>query len=268
MEPNSLFRREVLEKANARIEGRLILVLPISIWVSSLLLLVTLAFFASFAMTAEFGRKIELRGWLEWSKGLVFVGVQTKSAVLGANVAEGDWVYEGQAVAWTDAGGIGGSVNNAETRSLISSPIAGQILASKAQKGAVIDPGETLFVIAPEGGKIQARLLAPSNSIGALKAGQEIEVSLDAFPSDKFGTLSARIISVSRVPFNERQLRAPASFKGTNYVVDAELDPTRLLAFSDQSLLKNGMELSATIVMDRRTLMDWILGPISEASEH
>ncbi len=247
MEPNSLFRREVLEKANARIEGRLILVLPISIWVSSLLLLVTLAFFASFAMTAEFGRKIELRGWLEWSKGLVFVGVQTKSAVLGANVAEGDWVYEGQAVAWTDEGGIGGSVNNAETRSLISSPIAGQI---------------------PEGGKIQARLLAPSNSIGALKAGQEIEVSLDAFPSDKFGTLSARIISVSRVPFNERQLRAPASFKGTNYVVDAELDPTRLLAFSDQSLLKNGMELSATIVLDRRTLMDWILGPISEASEH
>jgi membrane fusion protein len=118
-------------------------------------------------------------------------------------------------------------------------------------------------VLIPEGGRLEAELLAPSRSIGFIKPGQEVRISLQAFPYQRFGTLSGRVRSVSAT------VLAPAevAIQGLNiqeptFRIRVSLSRDAMTAYGESIPLQPGMLVSADVVFDRRSLLQWLFDPI------
>ncbi|MGE0700198.1 MAG: HlyD family secretion protein, partial [Hyphomicrobiaceae bacterium] len=79
----------------------------------------------------------------------------------------------------------------------VVAPITGRIAALPVSTGQTIAGGTTVAVMIPMGSHLESDLLAPSRSIGFMKPGQEVKISLQAFPFQRFGTVSGTIRTVS-----------------------------------------------------------------------
>jgi membrane fusion protein len=178
---------------------------------------------------------------------------------------EGDWVREGQTLAWADASRLGGAVNSTSSGTLITAPISGRILTSNAENGMVTNADTNLFTIAPDGGKLNARLLVPSRAVGFLKIDQEVKLAIDAYPYQRFGTTSARVSRISGSTVLPGQVDVPFGFQEASYLVDAKLQSDWIVAYGKKVNVANGMQFTADIVIDRRNLLQWLLDPLYAA---
>jgi membrane fusion protein len=141
----------------------------------------------------------------------------------------------------------------------ITAPVQGTVAALLARPGQPAVPERPLLVIMPSAARAEVELDVPSNAAGFLEPGQEVRLAVDAFPYQRFGTVLARIVSVSSVT-----IPRPDS-SGTIvpvYLVRARLDRPFVTAFGRRQPLLPGMTLSARIVTDRRTLVQWLFEPL------
>jgi membrane fusion protein len=83
-----------------------------------------------------------------------------------------------------------------------------------------------------------------------------VNLRYDAFPYQKFGAQRARLVEIaeSAVPV---QAGAPPLFRAL-----AALERQDVLAFGTPQTLRPGMALSADIVVDERSLLEWLLEPL------
>jgi membrane fusion protein (multidrug efflux system) len=59
--------------------------------------------------------------------------------------------------------------------------------------GAVVEKGQRLAVVVPEGDPRVVACFAPGKALGRVRAGQRAAVRLTGFPSMQFGSLEARV---------------------------------------------------------------------------
>jgi membrane fusion protein len=118
-------------------------------------------------------------------------------------------------------------------------------------------------VITPLDGKLEAELLAPSRAIGFVTPGQEVRLQLQAFPHQRFGlergtvrTISATVLAPSEVSIPGLDIREPV------FRVRVSLDRDYVEAYGARIPMQAGMLLSADIVFDRRSLVEWLFDPI------
>ena len=78
----------------------------------------------------------------------------------------------------------------------LTAPIAGTVSAVSGRIGASV-ADTRIMTIVPENAVLRAELSVPSQAIGFVTAGQKVRLAIDAFPYQKFGTVEARVISVS-----------------------------------------------------------------------
>jgi len=145
----------------------------------------------------------------------------------------------------------------------VTAPVGGRIAALPVTVGQSIGTGGTVAVIIPEGGKLEAELLAPSRSIGFVKAGQEVALSLQAFPYQRFGTVPGTIRSVSSTVLGP----AEVGFQGLKvdepvFRIRVTLSREVMQAYGQVIPMQPGMLVSAEIVFDRRSLLGWLFDPI------
>lgn len=260
-----LFRPEAVRRATRRLEGNVILAVPIQFRLSGLVLAVAVLAGVVFASQATYARKEVVRGWVAWSSGLANVRAPANTVITLVAAQEGDWVREGQTLAWADASRLGGVIRQAGSGALITAPVTGQLIVAEAREGQVVDANSVLFVVAPEGGRLQARMLVPSRAVGFLRSGQEVRLQIDAFPFQRFGSAQARITDVSGAAMLPGQVDVPIQFAEASYLVDAELLATTLEAYGQPVQIENGMQFSADIVIDQRSLIEWLLDPLYAA---
>jgi membrane fusion protein len=129
--------------------------------------------------------------------------------------------------------------------------------------GQPIVAGGTIAVVVPVGGKLEAELLAPSRAIGFIQPGQDVEISLQAFPYQRFGTIrgtirtvSSTVISPTEVGFQGLRIDEPV------FRIRVSLVRESMLAYGQAIPLQPGMLASAEIVFDRRNLLRWLFDPI------
>ncbi|MCZ8283083.1 MAG: HlyD family efflux transporter periplasmic adaptor subunit [Aquidulcibacter sp.] len=270
MNPKSPFREEALNNAGNRIEGKVILVTPIS--TTALLLLLALIFVSGgfFAVTATFSKKEVVRGWLAWSSGTVLLRAPANTVITVIAVEEGDWVQEGQMLAWADStrqGGTAVSQSAQSNGSMIVAPVSGQVVSVETFKGQSIATDTVLFSIVPDGGRLIARLVVPTRAAGFIKKGQEVLVQVDAFPYQKFGALRARITRITGNTLTSEQQEASVAIQEPSYLVDAEFYSNFVFAYGDTITLQNGMYFTANIIIDHRNLLEWMFDPLFALSE-
>ena len=169
------------------------------------------------------------------------------------------------AQAGRDAAELGREMAEVESRreQLVVAPVAGTVTAVQAYPGSAVAPGVPLLSIVP-GNRLEAHLYASSRAIGFARPGQQVLMRYQAYPYQKFGHYTGSIRSVSRTGIAPAEL--PPQFAGTGtqalYRITVELQRQSVTAYGDSLPLQSGMQLDADILLERRTLLEWVLDPI------
>ena len=145
---------------------------------------------------------------------------------------------------------------------VVSAPVAGRVTAVTVSVGQRIDPSSPLFSIIPIGSDLQANLYLPTRSIGFLEVGQNVNVSYEAFPYQKFGTYPGRIHQIAKSVIMPGEPASGLTFQEPVYKVTATLESQHVRAYGKEISLRSGMAISADVVLDRRSLFEWLLEPV------
>lgn len=148
---------------------------------------------------------------------------------------------------------------------VIRAPMAGRVSSLQASVGQVADPRRLQLQILPGDTALQAELLIPARAIGFVEAGQDVRILYDAFPYQHYGTYRGRIIRVSETIVTASDLVAPIALPGPAYRAIVALERPDVDAYGKRVPLQPDMLLKADIILERRTLMDWILNPLLSA---
>jgi membrane fusion protein len=164
-------------------------------------------------------------------------------------------------------------INESEVKRelLIRAEQNGRISNISADIGQTVSSGQRIASLLPSNSKLNIALFAPSRSIGFIHVGTTVLLRFDAYPYQQFGQLSGKITEVSHSTVTVDELRnlglAVSTTSGVGsegmyqlrVVVDSEDLKKRAPIFQ----LKPGMQLSANLVLEQRSIIDWIFAPIS-----
>ena len=145
---------------------------------------------------------------------------------------------------------------------VVTAPVAGRITTVTVNVGQRIDPAKPLFSIIPNDSDLLVNLYLPTRSIGFLEAGQSVNISYEAFPYQKFGTYSGKISQVAGSVIMPGEPGGGLTFQEPVYKVTAVLESQHVEAYGKEIPLRSGMTLSADVVLDKRSLFEWLLEPV------
>jgi HlyD family secretion protein len=143
-------------------------------------------------------------------------------------------------------------------------PVDGVVLEiAKLSPGSVIKEAEAMFTLVPLGGKLEAEVQIDAMDVGYVKLGDHAEVKLDAFPFQKHGALKASVRMIAEDAFS-RDGSNPAS-PAAYYVSRIDLGNSKLKKLAARERLLPGMTVSAEIVVGKRTVLSYLLWPLTKA---
>ncbi|MDE0372398.1 MAG: HlyD family efflux transporter periplasmic adaptor subunit [Rhodospirillales bacterium] len=148
----------------------------------------------------------------------------------------------------------------------VLAPRDGTVVSVRVDAGDGVQPGQALLDIVPRGSVLQGRLFVPSAAMGFVEPGQEVRVYLDAFPYERHGAQSGRVSSVSATALTHGEAPAGQVHAGAHYRVDVEFPNGFTLSPTQIQALRPGMTVSADLVRDYGTLVDWIMEPLQGAA--
>lgn len=148
------------------------------------------------------------------------------------------------------------------TEFMLVAQSAGHITWLRAKAGDTVTPGRTLGVIMPEGSELLAELWVPSSAIAFVHVGTDVRLMYEAFPFEKFGVGHAKITKIARSPTAPAELPADLQAVESHYRLLATLDDQKMQAYGKSLELTPGMRLKADLVLENRSLLDWLLDPV------
>ncbi|HEY5642018.1 MAG TPA: HlyD family efflux transporter periplasmic adaptor subunit [Woeseiaceae bacterium] len=149
--------------------------------------------------------------------------------------------------------------NEADRVTILTAPVDGVVATLDVNPGARFAPGQLLLSILPPGNSLIAEVYVPSRAMGQVALGQAASLSFDAFPSQHFGVARGYVDSIAGFVLLPGDI--PAAF-----VVGEPVYKVRILlahsngSRTDELPLRAGMLLNADIMLERRTLMQWLVG--------
>lgn len=139
---------------------------------------------------------------------------------------------------------------------------AGRVTALQAVLGQPVDRSRPLMTISPEDPVLLSELYVPSRAAGFVAPGQSVRLLYDAFPFQRFGAARGEVISVSSTVMAPAEVNAAVKLDEPVYRVLVRLERQSVDAFGQPMPLQVGMALTADIILENRSLMDWLLQPI------
>ncbi len=142
---------------------------------------------------------------------------------------------------------------------VLRAPVAGRVTAMTARIGQAAIPQTPLMTIVPAGSVLRAELRVSSAAIGFVKPGQHVRLAIDAFPYQRFGTVTGKVLTVAASAVGAQ---GPNGSTVAIYPVTVALDKTHVTAFGRHEMLVSGMSLTARIVTEKQTLLEWLFEPL------
>lgn len=164
--------------------------------------------------------------------------------------------------------GLDQQVTRTEAQStyLVVASVAGRVAALPLDRGQTAQPGAAVAVLTAGDSPLEAELYAPSRAAGFVREGQEVRLMYQAFPHQKFGAGEGRVISVSRTVLAPSEVSIPGlQVQEPVFRVRVRLDRDSVAAYGENLPLQPGMLLTADVVIDRRSLLEWLLDPLYAA---
>ena len=145
---------------------------------------------------------------------------------------------------------------------IVLAPITGTVSAIRAIKGTSVETRLPLLAVLPDGSDLEAHLFVPSRAVGFVEPGQQVRLLYDAFDYRRFGIQTGEIAEISSSVFSPSESPLGMSVKENSYRVTVRLDRQSVQAYGREFPLQAGMSLRADIVLEKRTLIEWILEPL------
>jgi membrane fusion protein len=154
----------------------------------------------------------------------------------------------------------------AQGRYVVVATGAGRVAALPVDAGQTVAPGAAVAVLTAGDSALEAELYAPSRAAGFVREGQEVRLLYQAFPHQKFGTGEGVVTSVSRTVLAPAEIAIPGlQVQEPVFRVRVKLARDSVAAYGEVLPLQPGMLLSADVVIDRRSLLEWLLDPLYAA---
>lgn len=167
-----------------------------------------------------------------------------------------------------DRDGINEQLSKADKRLKMVQMVApadGVVLEiAKFSVGSVIREAEQMFTLVPLGADLEAEVQIDSVDIGFIKAGMPAHIKVDAFTFMKHGMLEGKVRTVSQDSFKRDTADKNGGGLDTYYL--SRIPYTGALKkVTPGTQLMPGMTVSAEIVVGQRTVMSYLLYPLTRA---
>ena len=150
----------------------------------------------------------------------------------------------------------------AKRESVIRAPMAGVVTNVAVNQGQSIAADAQLATVMPKGSGMHVELLVPTRAIGFVKPGQEVVLRYEAFPHERFGQYRGAVTTIGRNVWTQGERIGPLSAKEPVYRVDVKLERQAVEALGQEFPLRPGMLVNADLLLERRTLLEWIFEPV------
>jgi membrane fusion protein len=156
------------------------------------------------------------------------------------------------------------SLANAEARreTIIKAPVSGTVTNIAVVQGQSAAADAPLATLLPKGSGLHAELLVPSRAIGFIQKGQHVVLRYEAFPHERFGQYGGTVTEISRNVWSPGDKIGPLTVKEPVYRVDVKLERQSVSALGNEIALRPGMLVNADILLERRTLLEWLFEPV------
>lgn len=137
-------------------------------------------------------------------------------------------------------------------------------------RGTVVSPGTVLVTLVPQDEDLRAEVWVENDDIGFVRAGQEARVKVSAFQFQKYGLVHGSVVNVG--PDSSEQQGGSGSSGAAGqppsaslYRALVELSSPVLDAGGVKHKLGSGMQVSAEIRLGERTVLEYMLSPVTKA---
>lgn len=144
----------------------------------------------------------------------------------------------------------------------------GTVTAIQAVLGESIKPNtKPLLHIIPNDAKLEAELLLPTRSAGFVKRGDQTRMRFDAFPYQRFGFVQGQVQHIDNTIISSTLADLPVQLAEPVYRLRASLARDKVVANQQEFDLKSGMLFEADILLETRTLFEWLLDPLQSLQQ-
>ncbi len=150
---------------------------------------------------------------------------------------------------------------------VIKAPMAGVVTNVAANRGQSVGAESTLATVMPKGGGLHVELLVPTRAIGFIKPGNEVVLRYEAFPYERFGQYRGVVTDIARNVWTQGEHVGPLTAKEPVYRIDVKLDKQVVSAFGQDYALRPGMLVGADLLLEKRTLLEWLFEPVLKLRE-
>jgi membrane fusion protein len=156
----------------------------------------------------------------------------------------------------------------ARRRQLVRAPHDAIVSGIVAEAGQAVAANSPLAVLVAPGSDLEAELYVPSRSAGFVTVGAQVLLRYQSYPYQKFGQAEGTVHEVSATALRREDLGAiPASAAGMAtaepvYRVRVRLARQAIRVYGQDHLLKPGMLVDASLVLERRRIYEWALEPL------
>ncbi len=125
-------------------------------------------------------------------------------------------------------------------------------------EGGVVTPAQVLMVIVPKDAEVTAEVTVDNKDIGFVNAGDSAQIKLETFPFTRYGTIEARVKSVTADAVNDEK-------KGAIFPAILSLGKATIDVDGKRINLSPGMNVTAEIKTGKRRVIEYLLSPVQRA---
>lgn len=110
----------------------------------------------------------------------------------------------------------------------------------------VVEAGDNVFTVVPQvNGNFVAKLKAESKNSGKIEVGQNVNIYLDNYPVEEFGSITGKVKAISLVPDQDEYI-----------LLDVSLQSKLMTSYNKEIIFRQEMKGSAAVVTKDVRLME------------
>jgi len=159
---------------------------------------------------------------------------------------------------------------------VIAAPYTGRVSSLSVTEGQMVVAGDSLAQLVPSlKPTLKLILWLPNTSIPYVQPGESVNIRFTAYPSDKYGQFSATLETVSSATVPPAELAAwgsaPRRQNGQSaegwFKAIAAIEPSEIHWQGKTLPLTAGMQVQATLFLEKRPLYKWMFAPYYSLKE-
>ncbi len=145
---------------------------------------------------------------------------------------------------------------------IVVAPIDGTVTNIGPARGQTVAADTQFATVLPRDDQLHAELLVPTRAIGFVHPGQPVTMRYEAFPYERFGQYGGTVENVGRTVWTQGDAVGPLSVREPVYRIVVLIDRQDIESGGEKFPLRAGMVVSADLLMERRSLLEWLFQPV------